>query len=370
MQWHDLSDLQKKQYIDAESVFMALRDAEKAAQAVRGSMLWRQVHGNTFLVRTNTDNSQKSLGPRSADTEAVYDKFMARKKLVSDRITGLRQALQLHQKLNRAHRVGRTPEIVVKILNQLHKSGIGDHFMTVGTHAMFAFESAAGVRFVDEATTTQDIDLLMDTQKHLLLASTLQGRGETLLSTLQKVDPTFDLRDDQRYTAVNAAGFEVDVIRRAALGACAAEGVDSENEPQRGPFLLDSQAHSPAMGQEAGEKWTAAAHLQPTPLLPRRLLSDDPHPLQVTAAERDFWVVQVGNGAQMASAERFVQMVVSASGHMALMTTLHPAAFSRLKQALSRNPGRDPLKKSRDALQARAVAELLEEVMPHLRATP
>lgn len=311
MHWHELSDLQKKQYIDAESVFMALRDAEKTAQTVRGSMLWRQVSGKTYLIRTHADNSQKSLGPRSADTEAVYDKFMARKKMSGERVAGLRQALQLHQKLNRAHRVGRTPEIVVQILNQLHKSGISEHFLTVGTHALFAYESACGVRFVDEVTTTQDIDLLMDTQKRLLLASTLEGRNESLLSTLQKVDPTFDLRDDQLYTAVNASGFEVDIVRRMA------------------------QNH-------------------------------DPHPLQATAAERDFWVVQVGNGAQMASAERFAHMVVSASGHMALMTTLHPMAFSRLKQALAASPTRDPRKKSRDALQAQAVAQLVEEMLPHL----
>ena len=311
MHWHELSDLQKKQYIDAESVFMALRDAEKTAQTVRGSMLWRQVSGKTYLIRTNADNSQKSLGPRSADTEAVYDKFMARKKMSGERVAGLRQALQLHQKLNRAHRVGRTPEIVVQILNQLHKSGISEHFLTVGTHALFAYESACGVRFVDEATTTQDIDLLMDTQKRLLLASTLEGRNESLLSTLQKVDPTFDLRDDQLYTAVNASGFEVDIVRRMA------------------------QNH-------------------------------DPHPLQATAAERDFWVVQVGNGAQMASAERFAHMVVSASGHMALMTTLHPMAFSRLKRALAASPTRDPRKKSRDTLQAQAVAQLVQEMLPHL----
>lgn len=311
MHWHELTDLQKRQTIDAESVFMALLAAEKAAQAVRGSMLWRQVSGKTYLIRTNTDNSQKSLGPRNADTEAVHDKFMARKKMSVERVTGLRKALQLHQKLNRAHRVGRTPEIVVQILNQLRKSGISEHFITVGTHALFAYESACGVRFVDEATTTQDIDLLMDTQKHLLLASTLEGRGESLLSTLQKVDPTFDLRDDQLYTAVNANGFEVDVIRRQAK-------------------------------------------------------NHDPHPLQVTTAERDFWVVQVDNGAQMASAERFAQMVVSASGHMALMTTLHPLTFSRLKQALALSPTRDPLKKSRDALQARAVAQLVKEMLPQL----
>jgi hypothetical protein len=227
----------------------------------------------------------------------VYDKFMARKKMSGERVAGLRQALQLHQKLNRAYRVGRTPEIVVKILNQLHKSDISEHFLTVGTHALFAYESACGVRFVDEATTTQAIDLLMDTQKHLLLASTLQGRSESLLSTLQKVDPTFDLRDDQLYTAVNANGFEVDVIRRQAKNR-------------------------------------------------------DPHPLQATAAER------------------FAHRVVSASGHMALMTTLHPLTFSRLKQALALSRTRDPLKKSRDALQARAVAQLVEEMLPQLGATP
>lgn len=313
MHWHELSDLQKKQYIDAESVFMALRDAEKSAQAVRGSMLWREVSGKTYLIRTNVDNSQRSLGPRSADTEAIYAKFMARKKISTERVAGLRQALQLHQKLNRAHRVGRTPEIVVQILNQLHKSGINEHFLTVGTHALFAYESACGVRFVDEATTTQDIDLLMDTQKRLLLASTLEGRNESLLSTLQKVDSTFDLRDDQLYTAANANGFEVDVIRRMASNG-------------------------------------------------------DPHPLQATSAERDFWVVQVGHGTHMASAGRFTQMVVSASGHMALMTTLHPMVFSRLKQALAVSPARNPLKKSRDALQAHAVTELVEEMLPHLLA--
>lgn len=313
MNWYELSDLQKKQYIDAESVFMALRDAEQTARSVRGSMLWREVGGKSYLIRTHADNSQRSLGPRTADTEATYAKFMARKQQSAERMTGLRQALQLHQKLNRAHRVGRTPEIVVQILNQLRKSGIEEHFITVGTHALFAYESACGIRFTDEATTTQDIDLLMDTQKHLQLALTLEKQNESLLSTLQKVDSTFDLRDDQLYTAVNARGFEVDVIRRMAKGS-------------------------------------------------------DAHPLRVTAAERDFWVVQVGNGARMASAARFSQMVVSASGHMAMMTTLHPVIFSQLKMALARNPTRDPLKKSRDALQAQVVAQLVDDLMPHLQA--
>ena len=48
------------------------------------------------------------------------------------------------------------------------------------------------------------------------------------------------------------------------LGGCRTRGVESENRPQRGQFLPDLPPHSPAMGQKDGEKWTAAADLQPT----------------------------------------------------------------------------------------------------------
>ncbi len=58
-----------------------------------------------------------------------------------------------------------------------------------------------------------------------------------------------------------------------ALAACRALGIDSEKEPQRGQFLPDLQAHSTAMGQKAGEKWTAAALLQPMLPKPDRLLA-------------------------------------------------------------------------------------------------
>ena len=48
------------------------------------------------------------------------------------------------------------------------------------------------------------------------------------------------------------------------LGACRAWVVEIENRPQRGQFLPDLQAHSPAMGQKDGKKWTAVVDLQPT----------------------------------------------------------------------------------------------------------
>ena len=65
------------------------------------------------------------------------------------------------------------------------------------------------------------------------------------------------------------------------LGACRTWGIESENRPQRGQFLPDLQAPSPAMGQKDGEKWTAVVDLQPTlpksdRLLERHASADDP----------------------------------------------------------------------------------------------
>lgn len=65
----------------------------------------------------------------------------------------------------------------------------------------------------------------------------------------------------------DAAGMRV----AALLGASRTRGVESENRPQQGQFLPDLRAHSPAMGQKDGEKWTAAVDLQPTTPKPDRL---------------------------------------------------------------------------------------------------
>lgn len=52
----------------------------------------------------------------------------------------------------------------------------------------------------------------------------------------------------------------------------------SENRSQRGQFLPDQQAHSPAVGQEAGEKWTAEVDVQPAISKPNRLPAQPPWP--------------------------------------------------------------------------------------------
>ena len=82
--------------------------------------------------------------------------------------------------------------------------------------------------------------------------------------------------------------------------------------------------------------------------------------------EEDFWAVQVSMGEKLQSARRFDQVVVATSGEMALMRTVHPLDFARIKLSLSQQENREANKRGKDALQAMVVTGLLEQYLPHL----
>lgn len=312
MMFVDIGDSAKRQYIDARSSFELWEAALRAASEVRGGMYWKRSAKADYLIRTSPTNSQKSLGVRSAETEAIYERFTAKKAGVEARESVLRSAITRHQRLNRALYVGRAPNIVVDILNALDGAGLAEHFTVVGTHALYAYETAAGVRIVDDsALETRDVDLLWDTRKRLQFVTRMKLQGSSMLGVLQKVDPSFAIRQDQRYTAAASNGFEVDIIRREAEG-------------------------------------------------------DDPHPVRLTDDEDDFWVVQARNANLLLNAPRFSSVIVSVTGRMARMNTVSPRVFSKFKQWLSVQEDRDPLKRTRDRRQAELVDALVEEYLPQV----
>lgn len=68
-------------------------------------------------------------------------------------------------------------------------------------------------------------------------------------------------------------------------------------------------------------------------------------------------------GEKLASARQFDQVVVATSGEMALMRTVHPIDFARIKLSLSQQAGRDANKRGKDALQASIVNTLVENYL-------
>jgi hypothetical protein len=308
----DVDDGAKRQYIDSKSTFQAWEAAVKAAREVRGGMYWKPSGRTEYLIRTSPTNTQKSLGPRSPETESIYTAFIARKMAAEQRESDLRERMRVNQRLNRALHVGRAPTIVVDILNQLEQAGLAEYFTVVGTHALYAYEITAGVRIMDSnAMETRDVDLLWDTRKRVQFVSTMKVLGSSMVGILRQVDPTFSIRNDQKYTAVNSKGFEVDILRREAI-------------------------------------------------------DNDPHPVRLSDDDDDFWVTQARNAGMLLSAPRFSSVIVSSAGYMARMNTISPVVFSQFKRWMSEQDDRENLKRSRDKRQAEVVDLLVAEYLPHL----
>jgi hypothetical protein len=274
-------------------------------------MLWKTQNGTDYLIRTTTRRGQKSLGPRSEQNETIYQEFTVRKQRVEKRVSDLRGELERHRKMNKVFHVGRAPEILVAILNKLAASGLADYFTVIGTHSLYAYEAAAGIRFeVTGALETKDIDLLRDTRKRLSFIARMEGLNSSFLELLREVDSTFELRDDQLYTAVNNHGFEVDVIRREAKDG-------------------------------------------------------DPHPLKLTDHEDEFYAVKAKRAGILLDGEKFSTMIVSSTGRMTRMNTISPVVFAKFKRWMAGRDNRDPLKRQRDILQAELVEEVVAEFFPN-----
>lgn len=308
----DLEPDAARQYIDARAAFVELERTRKNAKQVRGGMVWKTVHGKEYLIRTSPTGLQKSLGRRTPETEAMYLRFTEHKHAVSTRLNQLKAVVTKHERMNRALRVGRMPQIAVAILNRLADAELSPFFRVVGTHALYAYEAAAGIHFASQITATRDIDLLWDTRKRVAFAQTLAKDSPSMLAALQKVDKTFQIPPEQKYTAINQNGYEVDILRRMAK-------------------------------------------------------EDDPHPIRLSHSEDDFWVVQAQRAEDLLNAPEFSEIVVAENGTMARMHTLHPVAFVDFKRWLVRQPDRDPIKRRRDALQADAIERVLKERLPHLQ---
>lgn len=67
-------------------------------------------------------------------------------------------------------------------------------------------------------------------------------------------------------------------------------------------------------------------------LLRRQPVDDDPHPFRFSKDEDDLWPVQALRASVLTSAPRFEHIVISSTGRMALMRTISPLTFVEFKR--------------------------------------
>jgi hypothetical protein len=141
--WAELDEDAARQYIDAIACYSAWEDARRHAASpdVAGGMFWKRQGEREYLIRTTADGSQKSLGRRTPETEAMHKDFTARKEMAVFRLKGLTAALVRDQRMNKALYVGQAPRQLIDALASLPANAV-----VTSDHALFAYAAAAGVR--------------------------------------------------------------------------------------------------------------------------------------------------------------------------------------------------------------------------------
>ena len=307
MHYIPLSDNAARQVIDSSTVFDEYRRVRAQARRYEGGMYWKRQDNYEYLVRTSRTNRQHRIGPRTPEHEKLYSDFTQGKRAAEERLRSLRAALTEAERMNKALRAGRTPALVVTLLQTLEDAGLTRHFTVVDTHALYAYETAAGVRIVPGALATQDVDLLWDARRRVQFMTDLERIDASVLQVLQRADPSFIRKEGQNETAINAKGFEVDFLRRMTTG-------------------------------------------------------DDIHPFRFSTNEEDLWPVQALRASVLTESPRFEHPVISSTGRMAMMQTIAPATFVEFKRWLATQaPNRLEAKRRRDAHQADIVQALLDQ---------
>lgn len=305
MRINSLDNEQRRQLIDTQQIFEGFEEKRRIAEArYGGSMRWKEQSGTTYLLRKQGQR-ERSLGPRSPETERIYRQFVDGRERISGDLKALEETLGRLAKVNVALGLGRVPMLTARLLRRLGDARLlGSHLHVVGTNALFAYEAKAGVRFESGLLATGDADLLMDARRRLRLAMD-NVRKEGVLGVLRKVDRSFEPRGPRDFRAINRNGFYVDLIR--------AETAD---------------------------------------VMSRRVRD------RIGEADDDLYGSPIAGLNWLVHAPKLSAIAVDEAGFPVRIDAVDPRAFALHKAWVSKRPDRDPIKKSRDWDQARAVAEL------------
>jgi len=311
--YRELSSEQLRTAVDTQQLFEAWAEAFERARSFRGGMHWKTAAGKQYLFRTRDRRGYgKSLGPRSPETERTLEHFRRNKTEAKGREAGLRRRLAEQARYCKAARVARVPRLSAALGRELWRAGLEDAVLIVGTNALYAYEAACGVQILSAGRLeTQDLDLLLDSRRSLELIVS-EVRREGLIGILRKIDKSFTIMEKQNFRAVNDSGFMVDLIRPMPKPPW-------KKQPDK-------------VGNEADLKAADIEHLD--------------------------WYL---------SAPKLRQIVIGEDGFPAPFTVPDPRVFALHKLWLSKQPGRDPLKKPKDREQAFLVAELVTRYLPQSR---
>lgn len=211
---NDLTGEQRRQLIDTQQVYEALRAANHDAKhRFAGSIRWVKRAGGEYLYR-KIGKAEISLGSRNQETESTYEAFIKGRDDNKDRLKGLSDRLNRMAPINLAMNLGRVPAHAAQVLKACDDHGLlNSALIVVGTNAIFAYEALAGVQTSSGLIATGDIDLLFDARRRLSFAVKEELKPKGLIGLIQKADSSFKVLRPRGYRAANRDGYFLDLIR-------------------------------------------------------------------------------------------------------------------------------------------------------------
>jgi hypothetical protein len=309
-----MSQEQLKVVTNALQLFDIHEQTQDNNRRFQGTMHWKRIGGREYLYRGYSGGKTKSLGPRTGDTETLKKHYESTRAEHLQRKKQLREQLKIHAGYIRVNKLNRFPLTGANIVRSLQKHNIP--MRVIGTNALYAYEVSAGILFLPELLSTDDLDFLMDSRQSIQIASALKKR--TLLSILRDVDASFARLSDSPYefAAANNTGYRIDFITQ-------------ENKDLMHPNEF-------------------IKHLQAEDIKPQG----------------------IGSLKWLVASPKYGETVFDQRGNPLKIATVDPRAFVIHKFFIGQQEGRKPIKRKKDLSHARAVAKLLENELSHLPPSP
>lgn len=316
MYFSSLTDQQSRASIDLAQAYEAFAETRRQLAELGYSLQWKVLRGKTYLFKKiDVKGNGRVIAPRDTDSEKTLAAFRARKSELKSRESNLKARLAEHARLAKALKLARVPRTAAAVLRVLGRQGLlGRNIVVVGTNALYAYEAAAGAHFDSAVMDTADVDILWESRARLSLAADVRGAG--LIGLLRQADRSFEVVRARGFRAANRDGYMVDLLKP----------------------------------------------------LPRDLISGQA-PVSIGGGD-DLFAAETKNLAWLLSATKFRATAVGMDGFPVPLVVPDPRLFALHKLWLAGQREREPVKKSRDRTQARAVLQLLREHLPQYPLDP
>lgn len=295
---------QSRLLIDASNQYDQWLTASRELNQYKGWMTWRTQSGIDYLIHGHGSGNQKSLGPRSLETETRYQTFVASKEQAQDYLKQINDRLAERAPMLKALRMGRILEPMAKVIREFDVAGmLGSRLLIGGTQAISAYEALAGQWLDASMTATEDLDFVW--RQGLSAEVLVKQAPEAIMLHLKKIDASYTVNTERTFQVRNAKGMIID-------------------------FISD----------EAGAKDSPKEYLKP---------------IAITGQE---WLIASQNISVVA---------IDSSGFPVRLVVPDPRTFAIHKAWVAKRPDRSPLKVAKDIRQSQAVAILVKKYLPQYK---